>query len=125
VVDLGVQVVRRADVDDVDIFSLEQLPPVGLDRFVAPLVGKGLRLGRVTGANGLEHRLLRQVEEMADELIRGRVRPAHEAVADHANVESLRHGSLLVEGEAPRTKIQITKKLQEAKSKSKRRVSRS
>ena len=37
---------------------LDQLPPVGLDRLVAPLLGERLDLVRVAGAGGLEHRLV-------------------------------------------------------------------
>ena len=40
----------------VDVLALDQLPPVGLDRLVAPLVGECLGLGRVAGADRLEHR---------------------------------------------------------------------
>ena len=39
----------------------------------------------------LQHRLVRQVEEVADLAVGVRVRPAHEAVADHADVERF-HG---------------------------------
>ena len=45
--DLGVRVVGRADVDRVDVLALDQLPPVGLDRLVAPLLGE--RLGAFGG----------------------------------------------------------------------------
>ncbi len=34
--DFGVGVVRRADVDHVDVLALDELAPVGFDRFVAP-----------------------------------------------------------------------------------------
>ena len=42
--DFRMGVVRRANVDDVDIFALDHLPPVGLGRVVAPLVRERLGL---------------------------------------------------------------------------------
>ncbi len=42
--DLLVEVVGDADVDGVDVLPLDELPPVGLDRLVAPLVGERLDL---------------------------------------------------------------------------------
>jgi len=38
--DLGMSIVGRANVDNLDIFPLDQLPPVGLYRLVAPLLGE-------------------------------------------------------------------------------------
>ena len=38
------QVVGDADVDRIDIRARDQLPPVGLDRLVAPAIGESLRL---------------------------------------------------------------------------------
>ena len=40
--DLRMRVVRRADVDGVDVLARHQLAPVGLDALVAPIVGEGL-----------------------------------------------------------------------------------
>ena len=45
--DVVVQVVRHADVDRVDVRALDQLPPIGFDRRVAPRVGKLLGLLRI------------------------------------------------------------------------------
>ena len=41
--DLGVRVVGRGDVDQVDVLALDELAPVGLDRLVAPVLGERLR----------------------------------------------------------------------------------
>ena len=64
-----------------------QLPPVGLDRFVAPLLGERLDLVGAAGADGLEHRPIGEVEEVIDLAIGIGMGPAHEAVADHADVQ--------------------------------------
>ena len=96
--DLPVQVVRSADVDHVDVRPLDQLPPVGLGRLVAPLVGELLDLGGVAGARGLQHDLVFRREELADLLVGVRVGAAHEAVADHADAKLLLgHGRVSVE----------------------------
>ena len=87
--DLLVQVVRGADIDDVDVFALDQLAPVGLGRFVPPLGGELLDLALVAGARGLEHDLVLGREELADLLVRVRVGPAHEPVPDHADAQLL------------------------------------
>ncbi len=42
--DFAMRVVGRTDVDDVDVLALDQLSPVGLIRFVAPVFGERLDL---------------------------------------------------------------------------------
>ena len=37
-------VIRRANIDDINVFAFDQLAPVGFDRFVAPLFRERLRL---------------------------------------------------------------------------------
>ena len=84
---LGVRVVGRADVDRIDILALDQLAPVGLDRLVAPLLGEILGpLGR-SPADRLQHRPVGQVKEIVDPLVGVGMRPAHEAIADDADIE--------------------------------------
>ena len=93
--DLAVRVVRRADVDHVDVVAGDQLPPVGLVRLIAPVLGERLDLVLVAGAAGLEHRAVLAREELVHLAVRVRVGPAHEAVADHADVQRGRHGTVL------------------------------
>ncbi len=70
----------------------DQLAPVGLDRLVAPLIGERLNLLRTAGTGGLEHRTVLQFgKKSPDPLVAVGVGPAHEAVADHADVEWFRH----------------------------------
>ena len=83
--DLGVDVVRRGDVDEVDVVALDELAPVGFDGFVAPLGGEGFDLAGIAGADGLEDRLIFEVEEVVDLAIGVGVRAAHEAVADESD----------------------------------------
>ena len=84
--DLLVQIVGHADVDGVDVGALDQLAPVGLDRSVAPDVGERLHLGRIAPADRLQHwtvlELGKEVRDLAPSV---GMRPAHEAVADHAD----------------------------------------
>jgi len=89
--DLGVRVVRRADIDDVDVLALDELPPIGLDRFVAPLVGKRLGVLGITSTDGLEHGRVLQVKKVAHPAVSVRMSPAHKSVADHADVERFGH----------------------------------
>ncbi len=56
--DLGVGVVGAGDVDQVDVLALDQLAPVGLDRFVAPVIGESLGRVGVARADRLQHRLV-------------------------------------------------------------------
>ena len=95
--DLGVGVVGRRDVDKVDVRPLDQPAPVGLVGLVAPLLREGRDLGGVARANRLQDGTKGKVEELAD-LAKGvRMRAAHEAVADDADVENL----LRAHGRAP------------------------
>ena len=86
-------VVGAGDVDQVDIGGFNHLAPVGGDVFVSPLGCKGLRLVGIAGANGLQDRLIRQVEKVGGLAEGVRVGTAHEAVADHSYVQFLLHWS--------------------------------
>ncbi len=85
--DLGVRVIGRANIDRVDIFALDQLAPVGLDRLVPPLGGEGAGVLGVAAADSLEHGAVLDVEEVIDSLVRVGMRSAHEAVTDDADIE--------------------------------------
>ena len=86
--DLGVAVVGRADINGVDILALNQLAPIGLDRLIAPLVGKGLGAFGAAATDGLQNGPVSQFgEEVVHTLVAVGVRPAHEAVADQADVQ--------------------------------------
>jgi hypothetical protein len=94
--DLGVRVVRGADVDGVDVGAGDQLAPVGLVGGVAPLGGEVLDLGLVAAADGLAddvvaggHLVLG--EEVADLGVGVGVGTAHEAVTDEADANGFRH----------------------------------
>ena len=67
---LGVLIVGRADVDGVDVIALDQLAPVGLVTFKAPLLGEGLGAVFGTSADGLEHGCVAEVgEKVTDALV--------------------------------------------------------
>ena len=92
--DLGMRVARRADVDEVDVGTGDEGPPVGLD--VLPVeaarhVAGGLG---VTAADRDEVGHQGGVEEAAGVAPALRVGDAHERVADHADADPARraHG---------------------------------
>ena len=82
-------VIRTGDIDEVDIGSGDERAPVGLGRFPSPILGKSAELGLFSRTNGLQHRLMGEVEELIDLSVGVGVRSAHEAVSDHADVEFL------------------------------------
>src|SRR4029079_17523983 len=61
--------------------------PVALDRFIAPGLGEGPRLLAAPSADGLENGHILQVEEVVDLAVRIGMGPAHEAIADHPDVQ--------------------------------------
>src|SRR5260221_7372347 len=83
------RVVGARDIDQIDILALDQLPPVGLARLIAPGAGKALDLRLVSRTHGLQHRLIRHVEEMPNLREGIGMGAAHEAIAHHADVELL------------------------------------
>ena len=85
--DFLVRVVRRADIDRINVRPGDQLFPIRLDRFVTPLVSEFFCFGCITTASGFQHRLIIQLEKIADPLVTIGMRPAHEAVTDHADVQ--------------------------------------
>src|SRR5204863_5338172 len=87
------RVVRARDVDQVYIFPINEGFPVLLHRLPAPPRREGLRLRRVSSANGLQDRLVREVKIPRRLEERVRMRPPHEAVADHPDIQLL-HASL-------------------------------
>ena len=92
--DLRMGIVRRGDVDAVDVLAPDQLAPIRLDASVTPLRGEGFDLCFVAGADGLADDLMFEVEEMVDLGEGVRMGPAHEAVADESDAERFGgHGS--------------------------------
>ena len=85
--DLGVAVVRCADVNRVNVLARDELAPVGLNGFIAPLRREGFDLGFITRADGLEYALMFEVEEVVDLAIGVRVSATHEAVADESDAK--------------------------------------
>ena len=94
--DLGVRVVRGADVDGVDVGARDQLAPVGLVGGVAPLSAEVLDLGFVAAADGLADDVvaggqLVLREEVTDLRVGVGVGAAHEAVTDETDANGFRH----------------------------------
>ena len=90
--DFHVRIVGTGDVDQVDRLVVDELPPIGDARFIAPLLGEGLGLVRAPRADRLQHRLVAEVEEMRRLGEGVGMGAAHEAIAHHADVEwLLRH----------------------------------
>jgi len=88
---LGVDVVRHADVDDVDGVVVDDLAPVRDERFEAPGVGERLGLVRLQATRHLQHGVVRDVEKILHPTIGVGVRPPHEPVPDDADVQWLGH----------------------------------
>ena len=89
--DIGMQVVRGADVDRINVVSSNKFPPVGLDPLIAPAVGKGLGLFGIPGGNSLQHRLVFQVEKILHAVVAIGMGPPHKPIANHANAKWLCH----------------------------------
>ena len=94
--DLGVRVVRGADVDGVDVGARDQLAPIRLVGGVAPLFGEVLDLGFVATADGLTDDVvaggeLVLREEVTDLGVGVGVGAAHEAVTDETDANGFRH----------------------------------
>jgi len=84
--DLGVQVARRTDVDDVDVVALEHSAPVGRPLAPAQLVRGGRH---PVGVAPDDHALLEggNVERRRDLTPGIGVRSPHEGIADHGDAE--------------------------------------
>ena len=87
--DLGVRVVGGDDVDGVDVGALDELAPVGLGGFKAPVIRVGFEFGGIAAAGGLEDGDERGVEKLRRVVVGVRVGAAHKAVADDTDVEVL------------------------------------
>jgi hypothetical protein len=85
--DLGVYVVRRGNIDQVDVVAFDELSPIRLDGLVAPFRCERLGLPCITRAEGLEHRAVFEIEEIIYLGESVRVGPAHEAVADESDAK--------------------------------------
>ena len=84
----GMLIVRRADIDGVDVVALDQFAPIGFVALVAPLFSEGLGLVFGATAHGLEHGAMAEiVKEVADALVTVGVGAAHEAVAHQSDIE--------------------------------------
>ena len=82
------QVVWSANVNGIDVIALEQLSPVRLNRFVSPLIGERLGLVCVACTDRFQNGLVFQIKEVVGLCVAVAVRTAHEAIADHSNIES-------------------------------------
>src|SRR5262249_17034919 len=89
-------VVWTLDVNDIDVFPLNQFSPVRFDRCVTPLVGECLHTLEIASADSLKDRNVRHVEEATHLQKCVGMRAAHEAVSDETDVEiAFCHFSLL------------------------------
>ncbi len=93
--DLRMRIVRRADIDGVDVLAFDKLAPVGFDGLVAPGIGERLGLRRITRAHRLEHRPIFEIEEIIHPAIAIGMGTAHKTIADQANIQWFGHGEFL------------------------------
>src|SRR5258706_5725225 len=85
--DFSVGVVWAANVNEVNIFAVDEFSPIGFDGLVAPFIGEFLSLICATGTDGLEDGLILEVEKIVNLAEGIGVGPAHEAITDETNVE--------------------------------------
>jgi hypothetical protein len=83
--DLGMRVAGRADINKVDVWSLDQTSPAGLRRVPAEFFGGLSYRVRVPSRYGGHLRGAWQPEEVRSGSPGMRMGGAHEAVAGHAN----------------------------------------
>ena len=98
--DVVVQHVGHANVDQLDVRPRDELAPIEFHRLVAPDPGEFFQLVFFldSGAAGLQHRLVLAREEVADLQIGVGMGAAHEAAADHADIQRFGHGSRWLRG---------------------------
>ena len=89
--DLGMGVVGRVNVDDIDLGIGDNVAPVGDGLAPAELFCGGLHPGLVAAADGMQYRLERDGEKFIHLAPRVRMGPAHELVADHSDIERFGH----------------------------------
>src|SRR5271169_3479823 len=81
------QRVGDGDIDCVNIFSCDDLLPVGLNLAPSPLRGRRLQLCPIAAADDLAHNFIRRVEKMPNLTKSIRMYLADETGPDHANVQ--------------------------------------
>src|SRR5262249_45291978 len=87
-------IVRTGNIDQLDIFALDELSLIGLNRLVSPVFGEGLHTVRIAGAHRFQYWIECQVEEAGCRPEGVRMSAAHETVADQTDIELLfRHVS--------------------------------
>ena len=86
---ISMEMVGHADVYGIDVVSFDERSPVGLDRGVAPVVGKLLCDLLIPRTQRLENWSGLQVKEPIDLLVGVGMRLSHESVSDHADPEIL------------------------------------
>src|SRR5262245_37769794 len=85
--DLGMRVIRAGDVDKVNVFALDQLTPIRLDRLVTPVVREGLRAIGIARADSLQRRLNGKIKETSGLQKRVRMSASHETIADQTDIQ--------------------------------------
>jgi hypothetical protein len=91
-----VAVAGRGDIDDVDVFAVDDLVPVGGGFFPAELIGGGLDRIRRSAAEHFHPRRVFGREEPADLTVRVAVRPSHEGIADQRDIQGCHRRAILV-----------------------------
>ena len=85
--DFSVAVVRRADVNRINVLAGDELFPIRLRALKSPVVRVGFQFRLVATASGLEHGFEREIKKVRRVVVCVRVGAAHEAVADDADVQ--------------------------------------
>ena len=84
--DFSVGIIRRVDVDDVDLGICDDFAPIRCDMLPAKFFGGGPHAFFITTADGVQYGLGGNRKEMSHLAPRVRMGLAHEFVADHPNV---------------------------------------
>ena len=85
--DLGMEVVRSADIHNINIFSGHNGLPIGLRLFPSPLRRHCFYRGTFASAHHLEFEVMRQIEKMPNLYEGIGMSSPHESVTDHGDVE--------------------------------------
>src|SRR5882672_11250286 len=84
---LCMQMIRRADIDQADFRILDSALPIAGCMFPAPSLFELVQFGLISPADRVHDRKNRHIKKLADFKKSIAMRPAHEFLADEANVD--------------------------------------
>ena len=85
--DLGMKIIRRADIDHIDVVCRHEFFPIAFYSLIPPAISEILRLGNVASSNSLEHWVVFEVKEVVHSFVAIGMGTAHKSVTNHADTE--------------------------------------